>query len=135
MKRIVPRPLPQHPLPETAQSDVARIVSVAAAGGYVLDPEHAVTIWRQHSTDALGCIWSVPGSDPDILDVLARYGAIIEQPTPPDGHNTWLDYAVAAMDTRSLEIDQLLADSRPATRQQMDAAVQAELANLRARAR
>lgn len=60
---------------------------------------------------------------------------------PPPGYSTWLDYAVACMDTRSLEQEYLWIDD-PAQRhwpegtfrEQMEQAVKEELAELRARA-
>lgn len=58
-----------------------------------------------------------------------------DRPPPPDGYSSWLDYAVATMDTRSLQIEQLLEDDgEPISRDAARAAAQAELDELRRRA-
>lgn len=59
----------------------------------------------------------------------------VRYPAPPAGYATWLDYAVATMDTRSVELERLLDDG-PAgelvpTREEMRLAVRAELDTLR----
>lgn len=54
-------------------------------------------------------------------------------PAPPDGYASWLDYAIATMDTRSAEIESLLLDN-PVSRAAMREAVRAELVALRRKA-
>ena len=53
-------------------------------------------------------------------------------PKPPEGHATWLDYAIATMDTRSLNIESLFFDGEEVTRESMRAAAAGELERLRA---
>lgn len=59
-------------------------------------------------------------------------------PLPPQGYPTWLDYAVATMDTRSAYNEQLWlsepGNNPPCDRQAMQAAVLFELDALRAAA-
>lgn len=77
--------------------------------------------------------------DPEFATALAAESS--KSLRPPPGYLTWLDYAVDCMDTRSLEQQELWIDA-PAerhwpegtTREQMQQAVMAELAELRARA-
>ncbi len=54
--------------------------------------------------------------------------------TPPAGFSTWLDYAVATMDTRAAQLESIFAetDVDPPSRDEMRAAAQAELDALRA---
>ena len=51
---------------------------------------------------------------------------------PPDGHATWLDYAVATMDTRSINLASLFGDGPEITRAAVQIAAMEELARLRA---
>lgn len=57
--------------------------------------------------------------------------------SPPSGYSSWLDYAVATMDTRSEETASLLADEsgEGPTREAMREAARTELATLRSRRR
>lgn len=61
-----------------------------------------------------------------------------QQAAPPAGYATWLDFAVETMDTRSLEIERLLADddtgSRAPTRDEMRQTARADLNALRQQA-
>lgn len=62
----------------------------------------------------------------------------VRSPAPPAGYATWLDYAVETMDTRSVELELLLADddsgSQAPTRDEMRRAARAELDALRQQA-
>ena len=56
----------------------------------------------------------------------------MSRPPPPFGHRSWLDYAVATMDSRSAALEYLFADEDSKwTREQMEQAVRDELAELR----
>lgn len=62
-------------------------------------------------------------------------GPTSAHPAPPDGYATWLDYAVACMDTRAVEVSLSLGDTpSPPTQQAMRNAAKAELEDLRNRA-
>lgn len=79
-----------------------------------------------------------PGEAEQLLaDSDERSANTIGHPAPPAGHATWLDYAVATMDTRSVEIERLLDDApgvQNPTREEMRLAVRAELDALRQQA-
>lgn len=62
-----------------------------------------------------------------------RRATAVSRPPPPHGFSTWLDYAVATLDTRSVELGlQLLSDIDSGwSRQQMERAAQDELRELR----
>lgn len=49
---------------------------------------------------------------------------------PPDGYDSWLDYAVASMDTRRLYLESI-ADGRDHSREDMRESAASELAALR----
>ena len=53
---------------------------------------------------------------------------------PPEGYATWLDYAVKGMDTRSLYLDLCVEGRSEVSREDMRAAVEQELRELRAAA-
>lgn len=57
----------------------------------------------------------------------------MSKPPPPPGYVSWLDYAVATLDSRSASLDaQFSDDDHPTwTRQQMEQAARDELAELR----
>lgn len=74
----------------------------------------------------------------DARATLAIAAKEVRHPAPPAGYATWLDYAVATMDTRSVELERLLDDG-PAggqvpTREEMRQAARAELDALRQQA-
>jgi len=54
----------------------------------------------------------------------------MSDPYPPDGYETWLDYAVANMPTRDLHLESVVSD-KPVQREEMRAAARAELDALR----
>ena len=57
---------------------------------------------------------------------------MFHRPPPPEGYANWLDYAVSTMDSRSVELQYLLADDEQKwTRYDMEVAVREELAELR----
>lgn len=53
---------------------------------------------------------------------------------PPDGHDSWLEYALTTLDVRSLLNRAALDGDRPVQREEVLAAAWAELNALRARA-
>ncbi len=55
-------------------------------------------------------------------------------PTPPTNYPSWLDYAIATMDTRGAYIDRLFDDGKAPTQDEMRAAAQEELDHLKQRA-
>lgn len=57
----------------------------------------------------------------------------MSKPPPPVGYKSWLDYAVATMDTRSAALDASMSDGKAAawSRQDMERAALDELAELR----
>lgn len=55
-------------------------------------------------------------------------------PLPPEGYQSWLDYAVATMDTRQAQLDGLFDDSVWVDRDECRQAALAELNELRKRA-
>lgn len=135
MRRLIPKPLPLSPLPETAPADLDYIIRIAAAAGYALSLPDAETIWRRHCADTLCITWLTPNTDDEIITALQQQGQVLELPDPPEGHASWLDYAVATMDTRSVDIARRLDDVTPVvTRDQMRDAVQLEHQSLLERA-
>lgn len=131
MRRLIPRPLPQDPLPDSAPADLDYIIRIATAAGYSLSHHDAETLWRRHCADTLCITWITPTSDAEILAALEQQGQELELPDPPDGYASWLAYAVETMDTRSAEVERLFDDAEPAvTREQMREAVQLEYASL-----
>lgn len=53
-------------------------------------------------------------------------------PPPPNGYSSWLDFAIETMDSRSVELENLLGDdSANWTRDDMVSAARAELLELR----
>lgn len=55
----------------------------------------------------------------------------VRKPSPPQGHRSWLEYAIATFDSRSPTNDRGLDDELPITRDAVIAAVWAELNDLR----
>lgn len=141
--RLIPVPV-QQPSEEfnptlKYPSDVARMVEVAKAAGYDVSLTDAATIWLRYS-DGLCASWlSMPERDADLLSDMLKYGQVVEDadapPLPPAGYPSWLDYAVATLDTRSVEIELLYSKGPSTTRQAMKDAALAELEELRQRAR
>jgi len=116
--------------------DVARLVAVASAAGYTMTPEHASAIWKAYS-DRVCAAWLVlPTDDSELLHDLLGHSVVRDDPyatpPPPDGYGSWLDYAVATMDVRSLELAALFSDGpSPHTRDAFREAAMAELSALR----
>ncbi len=54
------------------------------------------------------------------------------KPPPPDGFTSWLAYAVATMDTRTLNLESLAGDGPEVSREEFQAAADAELAEVEA---
>ena len=52
-------------------------------------------------------------------------------PPPPEGHRTWLDYAVANMDYRAAALQYLLEDEATWSKDDIEQAVRNELAEFR----
>ena len=53
------------------------------------------------------------------------------EPKPPEGYDTWLDYAVTYLDTRTLEAEWAVNDKPKCSRMGFVDAARAELAKLR----
>ncbi|WP_153133338.1 hypothetical protein [Dechloromonas hortensis] len=135
MRRLIPKPLPLSPLPDTAPADLDYIIRIATAAGYALTRLDAETIWGRHCADTLCITWIRPATDTEVMTALEQQGQVLELPDPPEGYASWLDYAVATMDTRSVDIARVLDDVAPAvTREQMREAVQLEYQSLLKRA-
>ena len=59
----------------------------------------------------------------------------MSRPPPPAGHRSWLDYAVATMDSRAAALEYILSDDADKwSRDEMEQAVREELAELRRQA-
>ena len=135
MRRLIPKPLLLSPLPDTAPADLDYICSVAAAAGYSLTRLDAETLWRRHCADTHCITWISPTTDTEVMTALEQQGQVLELPDPPEGQASWLDYAVAIMDTRSVEIERLFDDAAgTVTRELMHEAVQLEYQDLLQRA-
>ena len=141
MKTLIPAPClsgasfdPQAEYPQ----DVQQLVSAAQSQGYRSSPRNAAEIWVRHSDESCASWLVMAGSsDADLVNTLLRYSTVIDTngptaPPPPDGYATWLDYAVATMDTRMPQLEQIMQDGATEySREAMRLAVQAELASLR----
>lgn len=56
----------------------------------------------------------------------------MSRPPPPAGYRSWLDYAVATMDSRAAALEYLFSDEENKwSREEMEQAVRDELAELR----
>ena len=140
MKRIIPSVLPftldfdpSSDFPE----DIERLVAAAEKSGYTLSSSDAAELWRRHSSELCARWLAVAGDDQDIFTALLEHAEVLPDagglPAPPEGYATWLDFAVATMDTRSEEIDRSLA-GESVSRQSMRDAAQAELTGIRRKA-
>lgn len=58
----------------------------------------------------------------------------MKSPTPPTGHQSWLDYAVATMDTRGAYLDSVFEGSQMPSLENIRVAALEELSDLRCRA-
>lgn len=58
----------------------------------------------------------------------------MKSPTPPTGHQSWLDYAVATMDTRDAYLDSVFEGSQMPSLENIRVAALEELSDLRCRA-
>ena len=139
MKRLLPlRLLPDQlfdPVSEFSD-DIARLVAAAKAGGYLVTPAHAGELWRRHCEAICASWFEVTGDESTIVAALLEQAEVTTEITPtvppPSGYGTWLDYAVATLDTRSVEIEQMLSENgEPVSRQAMQDAARDELAVLR----
>ena len=92
----------------------------------------------RHSDESCASWLMMDGSsDADLVAILLKHATAIDTdaptaPPPPEGYATWLDYAVATMDTRMPQLEQIMQDGATEhSREAMRQAVQAELACLR----
>lgn len=117
--------------------DVERLVIVATKAGYMLTPRDAATLWRRHSDEVCASWLAIADDEQDILPALLKHAQVLldaaDLPTPPEGYENWLDFAVDTMDTRAEELDRQIANT-PVSRQSMRDAVHAELVALRRKA-
>lgn len=141
MKTIIPTPYlssdhfdPQVQFPQ----DVQQLVTAANNQGYWVSPVHATELLVRYSEDRCATWLTMQGSsDADLVRIMLENATVIDAPDPtapppPDGHATWLDYAVDTMDTRQPHLEQLWADAAyEHPREAMRLAAQAELAYLR----
>lgn len=56
------------------------------------------------------------------------------EPPPPKGHNTWLDFAVATIDYRAAALQYLFDEEATWSKDDIEQAVRTELSELRLRA-
>lgn len=117
--------------------DVERLVAEATKAGYKLTPRDAATLWRRHSGDVCASWLAIAEDEQDIVPALLKHAEVLldaaDLPTPPEGYENWLDFAVVTMDTRAEEQDRQVAGT-PVSRQSMRDAVLAELVALRRKA-
>ena len=117
--------------------DIERLVAAAKTAVYQVTPAHAGELWRRNCEEVCASWFEVEGNDESIIvAALLKHGEIaddIASAIPPTtGYNSWLDYAVATLDTRSLEIDQMFSESGASiSRQAMHDAAKSELVALR----
>ena len=82
--------------------------------------------------------FAVTGDDQDILAVLFKHADVLPDevkiPPPPDGYANWLDFAVENIDARSLYLDMCVQRHPEISREEMLAAVEQDLRELRAAA-
>jgi len=139
MKTLCPAPIRPGPRTQRAiefAEDAARLVAIAAAGGYTLTSGDAKAIWKSYSESVCASWLVLPADDAAVLRKLLEHGVVSEDPSPrpapPESYGSWLDYAVATMDVRSLELSTLFSDApSPYTRESFREAARAELAALR----
>lgn len=140
MKHLIPAPIAVtpdfDPLAEYPE-DVERMVAAAANAGYQVTPRDAAELWRRHCSDVCATWFVVDGADQDILTALLKHAEVLPDsavsPTPPEGYESWLDFAIDTMDTRAEEQERVSAGT-PVSRQAMRDAVRAELIALRQKA-
>ncbi len=116
--------------------DIERLIAAAKAAGYQVTPAHAGELWRRHCEEMCASWFKVAGNESIIVAALLGHAEVVDDIAsdipPPTGYNSWLDYAVATLDTRSLEIDQMFSESGASiSRQAMQDAAKSELAALR----
>lgn len=143
MTRLVPAPLsidatfdPVEKYPD----DVAKLIAAAQSFGYEVSPFDVGEIWKRAS-ESVCATWRSPmaWSDARIVEVLLQFAheAPVRKVPPPTGYTSWLDFAVEMLDTRALEIENLLEDNSTVptpTRDEMVRSAKAELDELRLRA-
>jgi len=145
MKQLIPAPVISKPTFDALSQfpdDVARLVKIASNAGYQITPQNAGEIWRRVS-ESVCAGWLSPiswGESACLADMLRNALVVEDSKTrlaPPDGYETWLDYAVDSMGTRPLEIAPLFED-RPSvgapTWEELRQAARTELEELRRRA-
>jgi hypothetical protein len=142
MKRLTPKP---HPFLDGYKHldahavDIARLVAAAAKFGYQLSWYDAGELWRRYSDDlcASWMVIEVESDDQTLVTDLLKHAVVTvsdDGPPPPKGFSSWLDYAVATMDTRTEEQARMLDDddaSDHLSRDAMRDAARAELDQLR----
>ena len=142
MKRLIPEPHPflvgyEH-LDEHLE-DIERLVKSAVKAGYQLTQRDAAELWRRHSDDVCAS-WlalDIDSDDQTLVTYLLKHAVVTPAEgavPPPEGFPSWLDYAVATMDTRSEELTRMFdddADGSLPTRAAMRDAARAELDLLR----
>lgn len=91
----------------------------------------------RHSDDMCASGLAIADDEQDIVPALLKHAQLLldaaDLPTPPEGYENWLDFAVDTMDTRAEEQDRQIAGT-PVSRQSMRDAVHAELVALRRKA-
>lgn len=109
MKHLTPKPYPfldDYKHLDAHAEDIARLVAAAAKLGYQLNWHDAGELWRRYSDD-LCASWmaiDVESDDQTLVTDLLKHAIVTtsdDGPPPPKGFSSWLDYAVATMDTRT----------------------------------
>lgn len=97
--------------------DVARLMAAAKAAGYEVSRTVLVELWLRVST-ASDKLWLSLGesNDEELLQKLLQHAVVSETSAnvnPPEGHASWLDYAVTTLNTREARMASMFDDDVP----------------------